>query len=170
MYIAGRKKGPPCELSASVRDAAIPADLRGCLNSATRLTQSHPPIPLFLLFRHLRPNAAGAAVLRIALRFLGVRRKKMESAIDLVQRLPVLENAGIGIDVELLFVYVVLHAAARNFVVFDVARNDAEALQRLPKEVVVIFFAFEKAVKTVQAERRSVHQDLAVIYEENADL
>jgi hypothetical protein len=85
----------------------------------------------------------------IALRFLGVRRRKMELAIDLVQRLPILDNAGIGIDIELLFVYVVLHAAARNFVVLDVTRNDAEALQRLPEEVVVICCASEKAVQPV---------------------
>jgi len=94
----------------------------------------------------------------------------MELAIDLVQSLPILENTWVGIDVELLFVDVVLHAAARNFVILDVTRNDAEAPQRLPEEVVVLSFAFEKAAQPVQAERRSVLQDPAVIYEESADL
>jgi hypothetical protein len=37
---------------------------------------------------------------RDILRGLGVRWRKTELAIDLVQRLPILENAGIGIDVE----------------------------------------------------------------------
>ena len=53
----------------------------------------------------------------------------MELAINPFQRLTILENAGVGIDVELLFVCVVIHAAARNFVVCDATRKDAEALQ-----------------------------------------
>jgi hypothetical protein len=43
-------------------------------------------------------------------------------------RFPILENAGVGIEVELLFVSVVLHTAARNLVVLDVRRNYAVAL------------------------------------------
>jgi len=52
----------------------------------------------------------------------------MKFAIDLVQRLPILENAGVGVDEKLLFVSVVLHTAARDYVVLDVRRNFAVAL------------------------------------------
>ena len=40
--------------------------------------------PRLLLFRHRRPNAAGAAVVGIAVWFLGVCGRKMELAMDLV--------------------------------------------------------------------------------------
>jgi len=59
----------------------------------------------------------------------------MELALGLVQRLSIIENAGIDIDTELLFDYVVLHAAARSFVVLDVTRNATVALQELPDSV-----------------------------------
>lgn len=90
----------------------------------------------------------------IALGFPGIGGWKMEFAVNLFQRLTILENAGVGIDVELLFVCVVLHSAARNFVVLDATRNCAKALQRLPEKSVIIGFTFEKAVQPDHAQRR----------------
>jgi hypothetical protein len=65
----------------------------------------------------------------------------MELALDLFQRFSIIENAGIDIDAELLFDYVVLHATARKFVAVHIRRNRAVALHERPEAVVLIIVA-----------------------------
>lgn len=55
----------------------------------------------------------------IALRGPYARRMKMELAIDFVQRLPILESAGVGMDVKILFVFVVLLATASRWAIIQ---------------------------------------------------
>lgn len=122
-------------------------------------------IPLALL----RITTTAAHIAGITLWLRGIGGWKMELVDYLFQGLKISENAGVGIDAELLLAGVVLHSAARNFVVLDPTWNGTKPLQRLPEKSVIIRFAFEKAVQSDHAQRRPGLYNFTLEYKEGAD-